>query len=76
MKRTRLLHDDGGNNGVFQHDIGLIMVMSAASATFFTMFVVMMLATTAAFFSMLVVMMAAPTAAFFPMLVVVMEATT
>ena len=51
------------------------MVMSAASATFFTMFVVMMLATTAATFAMLVVMMSTTTAATFAMFVIVVATT-
>ena len=52
------------------------MVMSAASATFFTMLVVMMLATSATFFTMFVVMMSTATATPFAMLVVMMSATT
>ena len=48
-----------------------LILVSAASATFFTMFVVMMSTATAAIFAMFVVMMSTTTAAIFAMFVIV-----
>ena len=52
-----------------------LILVSAASATFFTMFVMMMSATTATFFTMFVVMMSTATAAIFAMFVIVVATT-